>query len=153
MRNMRRSRSQRGAMLVEFALSMTLLLLTVFAMLEAMLMIYTYNVMADAAKEGVRYASVRGSYSALAIGPAGKPGAAPETCYTDSGPIDTHVRKFASLSLHDTTGMSVKVCYLDGSNTPPSRVQVNIRYPLVPYFALPWTPPRVVAQAQGHIVH
>lgn len=152
MRRMRRPRSQTGALLVEFALSIIILLFTVFWMVEMMLMIYTYNVMADAAKEGVRYASVRGSYSGIGIGPTAAPGSASE-CYTNSGPVYDRVVKFTELSLHDTEGMTVQVCYLDGSNKPPSRVQVNIDYPLVPYFALPWTPPTVVAQAHGNIVY
>ncbi len=152
MRKMHRSRSTKGALLIEFALAMIILVLTVFSMVEVMLMVYTYNVMADAAKEGVRYACVRGSYSALAIGPTSAPGGG-SSCSTNSGPVYTQVQKFTSLSLRDTRGMNVTVCYLDGSNKPPSRVQVNIDYPVVPYFALPWTPPNVVAQAQGNIVY
>ncbi len=152
MRKARRSRSKRGALLFEFALSITILILVVFSMIEVMLMVYTYNVMADAAKEGVRYASVRGFYSGLAIGPTGIPGGG-SSCTTNSGPVYTQVQKFTSLSLHDTRGMTVSVCYLDGSNKPPNRVQVNISYPVVPYFALPWTPPTVVAQAHGNIVY
>jgi Flp pilus assembly protein TadG len=152
MRRNHRSRSKRGAMLIEFALSITILILTVFSMIEVMLMVYTYNVMADAAKEGVRYACVRGAYSALAIGPSAAPGGA-SSCTTNSGPVYTQVQKFTSMSLHDNSGITVTVCYLDGSNKPPSRVQVNINYPVVPYFALPWTPPTVVAQAQGNIVY
>jgi Flp pilus assembly protein TadG len=152
MRRTHRSRSKRGALLIEFALAITILILTVFSMIEVMLMVYTYNVMADAAKEGVRYACVRGSYSALAIGPTATPGGG-STCYTNSGPVYTQIQKFTSLSLHDTRGITVTVCYLDGSNKPPSRVQVNIGYPVVPYFALPWSPPTVVAQAQGNIVY
>jgi Flp pilus assembly protein TadG len=139
-------------MLIEFALAIIILVLTVFSMVEVMLMIYTYNVMADAAKEGVRYASVRGAYSGVGIGPTAKPSST-STCYTNTGPVYTQVQKFTSMSLHDTQGMTVTVCYLDGSNKPPSRVQVNINYPIVPYFALPWTPPTVVAQSQGNIVY
>ena len=152
MRSTRRTRSRRGAMLIEFALAIIILVLTVFSMVEVMLMIYTYNVMADAAKEGVRYASVRGAYSGVGIGPTAKPSST-STCYTNTGPVYTQVQKFTSMSLHDTQGMTVTVCYLDGSNKPPSRVQVNINYPIVPYFALPWTPPTVVAQSQGNIVY
>jgi len=140
-------RSEKGATLVEVALSLTVLMFTIFWMLEMMLMIYAYNVMADAAKEGVRYAIVRGSISGTPL-PVPPPG----SCYTNSGAVYTQVQQFANLSLHSMSGMTVNVCYLDNSNKPPSRVQVNIKYPLVPYFAFS-SLPTVNAQAQGNIVY
>ena len=140
--------------MVEFALSIMIFFFVVLWLFELILMMYTYNVMADAAKEGVRYATVHGSYNSSPSGPS----SGSSVCYTTSSQgtataVFTQIQQFANLSLHDITGMTANVCYLDGSNKPPNRVQVKVSYPLVPYFALPWTPPTINAVAQGNIVN
>src|SRR5438552_663662 len=59
----RRSREQ-GSELVEFALSSVLFFITTFGVFELGLAIWHYNVVASAAKEGARWAAVRGSTTA-----------------------------------------------------------------------------------------
>jgi Flp pilus assembly protein TadG len=49
---------QAGQSTVEFALTIVIVIIVLFGAIEMTLMIYTYNVLADAAKEGVRYAIV-----------------------------------------------------------------------------------------------
>jgi Flp pilus assembly protein TadG len=55
-------RAEDGATLVEFALSSAILLSGVFGIIMISFALYTYNYIAEAAHEGARYASVRGSY-------------------------------------------------------------------------------------------
>ena len=56
-----RARSEVGVTIVEFALSLHLLLAMVFGILAVGSALYTYNFVSDAAREGARYAIVRGS--------------------------------------------------------------------------------------------
>lgn len=57
----RRLGSESGGTLVETALSLSLLFLLVFGILEGSLAIYSYHYLSHAAKAGARYAIVRGS--------------------------------------------------------------------------------------------
>ena len=52
-------REDKGQAQVEFVLSIFLVLLTLLGIFELTMFIYTYSVLSDAAKEGVRYAIVQ----------------------------------------------------------------------------------------------
>ena len=54
-------RGEVGTSLVEFALALHILLAMVFGILAVGTAVYSYNFVADAAREGARYAMVRGS--------------------------------------------------------------------------------------------
>jgi Flp pilus assembly protein TadG len=54
-------RGEEGAELVEFALSTSILFLFVFGLIEICLVFFLYNTAAEAAREGSRWASVRGT--------------------------------------------------------------------------------------------
>lgn len=62
-RSFRRLRGQEGATLVETALSYGILLALLFGIIEIAFALYTYNFVSEAAREGARYAIVRGSTS------------------------------------------------------------------------------------------
>ena len=53
------SKNERGAALVEFAIAGTIFLTVVFGVLEFGRLLYTHNALRDAARRGVRYATVR----------------------------------------------------------------------------------------------
>lgn len=53
-------RNERGSTLVESALSIAILLTLVVGIMEASLAVYSYHFISNAAREGVRYAIVRG---------------------------------------------------------------------------------------------
>ena len=55
------NRKQNGQSAVEFAFTIVFVMLLILAAIELTVMIYTYTVLADAAKEGVRYAIVHGT--------------------------------------------------------------------------------------------
>jgi Flp pilus assembly protein TadG len=57
MRNNRKN--ERGAALVEFAIAGTVFLTVVFGVIEFGRLLYTHNALRDAARRGVRYATVR----------------------------------------------------------------------------------------------
>ena len=150
----RKNRSSRGATMVEFVLTILVVLFVFFLLIECCLWIYCYNVMADAAKAGVRYAIVHGSgvSSGSQSGPTS--GTAEYCSDSDSSvqPVIDEVKKWASFSAYDTTGMTVNVCYLDGNNEAPNRVRVTVLNPVVPIFSF-WGTAPVKAAAQGRIVN
>lgn len=146
-------RSERGASLIEFAMSFAVVIFLIFWMFEMIMVMYTYSTLTDAAKEGVRYAIVHGSNNPTTV-----------TAVKD------RVQTFANLSLHDLSGMTVDVEYFKadgtqytdaggapltstGAVTPPDRVSVTVAYPFIPYIHLPWTAPTIHATAQGRVAN
>lgn len=57
----RHARNENGGTLVETAFSLTLLFVFIFGIMELSLALYSYHFVSDAAREGTRYAIVRGS--------------------------------------------------------------------------------------------
>src|SRR5882672_1268791 len=62
-------KSQAGQAAVEFALMIVFLFIFLLSFLEILSLLYTYSVLADSAKEGVRYGVVHGSLSSGCNGP------------------------------------------------------------------------------------
>ena len=146
---MRRTRrnSERGSAIIEFLFSVMILMFLVFWVFETSMMIYTYVVIAGAAKNGVRYAIVHGTLSGNCSGPS--------TGCSDStaANVTSQVKSDASLSLHDMSAITIQVKYLDSSSAAPSRVQIKVAYKYIPYINLPWVAPTLVASAEGRIVY
>src|SRR6266704_4202288 len=63
------SKRDRGEATIEFAVSILFILVFMLGMIEIVMLLHTYNTLADAAKEGVRYAIVHGSGNASPSGP------------------------------------------------------------------------------------
>jgi Flp pilus assembly protein TadG len=142
-----------GQAAVEFALTILVVIFVVFWAIELIMMIYTYVVLAEAAKEGVRYAIVHGSNNSIRSGPTCP-------CPAIDGPPGTGVVKTAAKwSLHDTSTMTVTVNYLDDAGNPatdvdpPTMVRVVVSYPYRPFFSFAWTALTVRAAAQGRIMN
>jgi len=126
----------RGQAQVEFLLSVLSVAFVIFWVLQFMVLVYTYVVLAGAAKEGVRYAIVHGARN-------GSP----------SGPSDTTGVQKAVQYYANYTGMSVVVTYPDGNNNVNSRVRVTVSYPFLKIIGAVWSPPTIKAAAQGRIVY
>ena len=60
---MRRKQHQRGAVVLEFGLAFLTFLLVIYGVMEFGRVVACYNILAGAAREGARYASVHGSAS------------------------------------------------------------------------------------------
>src|SRR5215471_10802232 len=95
-----RFRNQRGQSLLETAMMIVVIFTVIFWIFELSWLMYTYNVMADAANEGVRYAIVHSG--------------------GDSAGTITTVKTFAQTSLHDIKNISVSVSFPNGSAAPPN---------------------------------
>src|SRR6185437_9978745 len=101
---------ERGQSMVEFALVLTFIFLLFISMIQVILLMHAYNTLADAAKEGVRYAIVHGTGNSNCSGPStsstcSSPDASP---YTN---VQTVVTNFASLSMQGVTASDVTVEY------------------------------------------
>ena len=154
----------KGQTQIEFILSILTILFVIFWMWEVIMGVYTYNVLSDAAKEGIRYAIVHGSRNSNCSGPGvcGQ-GTVGQVSSTDSSGTNVAnvVKDYAKYSLHDTSGMTVSVSYPDPQTLPggtqvwneaPSTVTVKLSYKYIPYLALPIQPTFNV-RAQGRIVN
>ena len=153
---------ERGQALVEFAFTILFVMLLIVGFIELVMMMYTYIVIADAAKEGVRYAEVHGSLNSNSSGPTcpcsdidGPP--APSGSTPGNGSGYGVVRTYAQMSGHYISGsaMAVNVTYPDTTNPPanqtPNRVRVVVSYPYQPFFGLGWPTITVNAAAEGRI--
>ncbi len=99
----------RGIAAVEFALMFPVLILMSFGILELSRVLYTNQTLAHAAREGVRYAVVRGASS-------GSPATATQ--------IETYVK---SRALVDTANLGVVVSF-NPDNNPGSVVSIQLNY-------------------------
>ena len=146
-------RGEKGQAAVEFALTVVFLMLLIVGFVELIMMLHTYNVIADSAKEGLRYAIVHGAANTGGSGPTCP-------CAAIDGAAGTGVVKtYAQYSLHDTSAMTVTVNYNPGGNNgatacnkSPCLVRVTVSYPYQPFFGLGWPTVTVKAAAQGRIV-
>jgi Flp pilus assembly protein TadG len=134
-------------MLIEFSLSIWLLFLMTFLIFEFCMSVYTYSVLGDAAREGVRYAIVHGTDSTTCSGPS-------TGCGDSTGSnVISVVKSYATISFHDVSGMTVTPSWPDGSCAPSSRVIVTISYPYVAYLILPgFNSPTMQVTAEGRVV-
>jgi Flp pilus assembly protein TadG len=140
-------RSEEGSLVVETALSLLLVIPMVFWLFEMCMLTYTYSVLGDAARQGVRYAIVHGTDSNNCSGPSS--GCAD----TAAANVKSVVNAAAAYSFHDLTRMTVQVTYPDQASTPPSRVNVTINCIYVPYIKLPGIANSVQLSAQGRILY
>lgn len=134
--------------MVETALSLIGAFTLAFMLFEGAMLIYSYSVVNNAAREGVRYAVVHGSDSANCSGPS--------VGCTDSsaGNVATVVKQYAALSFHDVSGMTVTVNYPDATQSDPlSLVTVTVDYTYIPFANLVSVNSSLSVTSQGRIVY
>ena len=130
---LRRARGERGSALVEFALSATILLTLVFGVMIMSLALYSFHFIAEAAREGTRYAIVRGSSCSSY-------GKFTSTCpVTTSAQVQTYVRSLGLPGINPnnmtvtttwpTTGSTCSPSLLP-CNNPGNLVHVTVSYQL-----------------------
>lgn len=113
--------------MVETGLSLLAAATLAFMLFEGIMLIYTYAVLNNAAREGVRYAVVHGTDSTQCSGPS-------DGCNDASGAnVASVVRSYAATSFHDMSGMTVAVNYPDATQSQPlSLITVTVSYNYVP---------------------
>jgi Flp pilus assembly protein TadG len=124
---------ERGQTLVEFALSLTILLTLVFGILAICLALYSYHFISEAAREGTRYAIVHGS-SCSTVGNLGA-----NCTLTNSAQVQTYVQGLAFPGI-DPNDMTVTTTWpatgvpcipmSSPCNNPGNVVRVTVTYAL-----------------------
>lgn len=140
-------RKDSGQTIIETSVALAAVMLIVFGVIELSLFVYTYSVMNDAAREGVRYAIVHGTTAATAncSGPS---------CTDSTGTnVVTAVKTYAAMSAHDISAINVSVGYPDSSAAPLSRVTVTVTYTYVPIINLSIFAKTMQVTSQGRIVN
>jgi Flp pilus assembly protein TadG len=146
-----KSRKETGQATVEFALTVIFVLILVFLTMELIVMFYTYSVLADAAKEGVRYAIVHGT--GVGAANCSGPGGGGVTCTDSTGAnVQTVTSNYANYSFHNSSAMVITPSYPDSSSVSPGRVRVTVSYAYQPMLGLGWPTVTVNAAAEGRIV-
>jgi Flp pilus assembly protein TadG len=108
-----------GSTLIEFSATLSVLMTFVYVLMQISMLLYTYGMISECAREASRYASVRGS-----------------TCQTSSSTsctaTTTSVSSYATGRGFPNLGgsvLSATTTYPDGNEAPGSRVRVQITYP------------------------
>src|ERR1039458_10515869 len=98
-------RSDEGATLVEFALSCSILCMMLFGIVEVSLAVYTYDFVSEAARDGARYAIVRGAKCA----------GMPDCNISTSGPIQTYIQSLNYPAIN-TSNLTVTATYVTAAS-------------------------------------
>ena len=165
--------------MVEFALVVTFVFLLFVAAMQLILLMHAYNTLADAAKEGVRYAIVHGTQNSICSGPGDPSGASPYNTCSDASATNVVqvVTNFAGLSFQGvgstnngctpSSGSNVSevdVCYDPNSvntngtfsgacSAPGCLVRVQVIHSYSPFFGLGWPSVNLSAAAEGWIMN
>jgi TadE-like protein len=171
----RKSRANEGGQaLVEFALVFLFIFIVFISALQVILLMYGYTTLANAAKEGVRFAVVHGTgFGASCSGPGDPSATPPITCGDASGQaVIGDVSFFTGLSFQAVAsgrngcsgGVGINVCYdPNGANSnssfggacsaPGCLVRVTVSHTYRPLFGLGWPTFTLNAAADGRIMN
>lgn len=121
-------RQEDGGSMIEFAITLPTLFALIFCFIEMCLMLYTYQMISEAARQGTRYAMVRG---------ASCPTTANPTCEVNAAAVNTYV---SGLSWPNVGGGTVSpvTTYPDGDEAVGHHVQVKVSYTF--HLVLPFVP-------------
>ena len=132
LRNLLRTaaRDNSGQSMVEFAVTLSVFLTAIFTLIEICLIFYTYSTISECAREGTRYAIVRGS-TCVTGGTTG----AGASCTATASAINSYVSSIGYPNVGGGT-MSVNTTYsadginysTTGNNAPTDMVRVKITY-------------------------
>lgn len=162
---------QSGQAMVEFMLVVVFLFILFVSILQMILFMYAYTTLADAAKEGIRYAIVHGTGYSSVNGGAGCSGPGdPSSTPTIACPNDNTgqfvknvVTNFAGLSFQSVVNVTVDYDP-NSANTnnpkfngpcsaPGCLVRVTVAHTYNPLFGLSWPNFAINAAADGRIMN
>jgi Flp pilus assembly protein TadG len=111
-------RGEQGSSLVEFAMTVPVLLTFFFGLIQVCIATYTRSAISECAREGTRYAMVHGT-NCLTANSA--------SCTVNAQAVNTYVSSSPWPNIGGGT-MTVNTTYPDGNEKPGSRVQVAVSY-------------------------
>lgn len=141
-------RQRAGQSLVEFTLTAFMTTITLLFIVEAGRMVIVYAAIANAAREGVRYAIVHGSSRSSGSGStnAAGPGSNPTQ-------VVSVIDNFAGIAPLTTSRLVVNVTYPGSSNAPGQSVNVTVVYPYDPLITFFPSGLRLGSASQGVILY
>lgn len=117
---MKRARDA-GQSLVEFALVVPIFLILVFGVVDGVRAVFAYNTIANASREGARYAMVHGSNSSSAVGPG------------NTSALTVYVQKYTDGL--GASSVTITPTWPGGSNDAGGKVKVDVQYQWKPMFS------------------
>lgn len=140
-------RHSAGQGMVEFAVASLLFFTIIFGIIEMSWLLFTYHQVTAAAREGTRYATVRGTMSQGLKDPA-------EIAAYTLDPAEVKGAILAKTTLTDADALVVTIERPDGDLRPKHRVTVSVSYPYRPLigFILP-VPTLTLRASSTMIVH
>lgn len=155
--------------MVEFILVIVLLFVVFISILQMIMLMYAYSTLADAAKQGIRYAIVHGTGNSNCSGPGTTSVSCPDTSgsYVVNAVLGWGVPSascaptcgFANLSFQNMQTSDVTVDYNPGGangtacNVPGCLVRVSVSHTYTPLFGLSWPSFTLNAAADGRIMN
>jgi Flp pilus assembly protein TadG len=139
-------RDDLGSIMIETTLGFMVMMTMVLGIMECSMMAYTFSVMEEAAREGVRYASVHGIDSASCEGPS-------SGCDATAANVISDVKAYAGTFTGSLSGMTVTVTYPDSASTATSRVKVALSCTYAPVFHFPGTAHLLQVSSSGRILY
>ena len=121
-------RGEGGQALVEFALVSIIFFMLIFGMIDVGRAVWHYNTLAQATREGTRYAIVHGGDSLDPSGPGSAYYTPPNSDTQVSQVVENHAGSLNTLEL------TVETTWIDGTNGAGSRVTVSSQYTYKPIF-------------------
>lgn len=121
-------RGDRGDSLMEFALTLPILVAFLIGLTQMCLAYYTYQLISEYAREGTRYAMVRGANCMTSAG---------ASCTVTASQVNTWVEGLSYPNMGGGT-VTAATTYPDGDEVSPHRVQVVVTYTFpykIPYSA------------------
>lgn len=112
------ARDESGETLISFSLTFPILIGVIFGLMQMCLAYYNYERISELAREGTRWAMVRGSTCMLSSG---------TSCTATSTSVNSYVSGIGLPGLGGGT-MTVATSYPDGDEVPGHRVQVRVTY-------------------------
>jgi len=140
-------RRRSGQSLVEFTLVAFMTTITLLFIVEASRMVIVYAAIANAAREGTRYAITHGSSRATGSGStnAAGPGSNPAQ-------VVSVIDNFAGIAPLTTSRLVINVTYPNSSNAPGQTVNVTVVYPYDPLITIFPSGLRLGSASQGVIL-
>ena len=140
---------------VEFAFSVVFVIILIAGFIEMVVLLYAYVSVADAAKEGTRFAIVHGTLSNSCNGP-GDPLKVSLACDGTYAGVISAITNYSRLSGQTIASGEISVTYTNPSggsacSAPGCGIQVTIAHPYRPFFGFGWPTVTLHAAAKGTV--
>ncbi len=134
-------RSEEGSSLIEFAVTLPVMFMLLFMFMELCLMFYTHDMISEVAREGTRYAMVRGASCPTTSSP---------TCEVTATQVNAFVNSIGWPNIGGGT-MTVNTTYPDGNESVGSRVQVQVTYAFK--VSMPFVPNKTINMSSTSVMY